>query len=98
MSTIRLSNRIGPHELVSPKRQDRPGPIDLYWPPDDGYPRLPTFKLEALWLMSQGASNSTIAQLTGCYKSYPYMLKSRLSKLSEEKILELFDSIPWPKP
>jgi len=87
-----------PLEPIDRKAQSRgrPDPRDIYFPPDDGYPRLKFKSHEILWLLSRGVSDIDAARLVGCHRSYPGGVKARFALLSPEHVLRIFASIPWP--
>lgn len=74
----------------------RPNPIDVYWPPDDGYPRLKWMSHEILWLLAQDRKNQEIIKLTGCHKSYVSLVKKRYKLRGESFVLTLLRSLEWP--
>ena len=75
----------------------RPKPEDIYWPPDEGYPRLDFLYLEILWAMSRGIKTRHIIALTGCSRSYIHAVRARFRKKSPNNLLMVFRSIPWPQ-
>lgn len=79
-----------------PRPGIRPDPLEIYWPPDDGYPRLPTMRLEILWGISQGIRYRDLYKLVGCRATYPRTVVERSRKHPPLELLQQLSQSGWP--
>lgn len=77
----------------------KPDPADLYWPPDDGFPRLPFRSWEILWCLAEGWNTRTIQAVVGPFsQGYVSKVRARYRALGITRTLQVLASIHsyWP--